>query len=109
MGVIRPPFYCSGITNVKFLYNTLSLLYNIVKFHYKRLQMTSSTADKYTTTEYGKQNMFGAEVAPWVDQDDNYEGYAPNAEKTNGRWAMIGIVALLGAYITTGQIIPGVF
>ena len=59
--------------------------------------MTSSTADKYTTTEYGKQNMFGAEVAPWVDENDNYEGYAVNAEKTNGRWAMIGIVALLGA------------
>ena len=36
--------------------------------------MTSSTADKYTTTEYGKQNMFGAEVAPWVDENDNYEG-----------------------------------
>ena len=71
--------------------------------------MTSSTADKYTTTEYGKQNMFGAEVAPLVDQDENYEGYPEIAEKTNGRWAMIGIVALLGAYITTGQIIPGVF
>ena len=61
--------------------------------------MTSSTADKYTTTEYGKQNMFGAEVAPWVDENDNYEGYAVNAEKTNGRWAMIGFVALLGAYL----------
>ena len=70
---------------------------------------SSSTTEKYTVTEYGKQNMFCAEVAPWVDQNDTYEGYAPNAEKTNGRWAMIGIVALLGAYITTGQIIPGVF
>ena len=59
--------------------------------------MTSSTADKYTTTEYGKQNMFGAEVAPWVDENDNYEGYAVNAEKTNGRWAMIGFIALIGA------------
>ena len=36
-------------------------------------------------------------------------GYAVNAEKTNGRWAMIGFVALIGAYVTTGQIIPGVF
>ena len=53
--------------------------------------------------------MFAAEAQPWIDQNDNYEGYAVNAEKTNGRWAMIGIVALLGAYITTGQIIPGVF
>ena len=70
--------------------------------------MTSSTS-KYTVTEYGKQNMFAAEAQPWIDQSDNYEGYAINAEKTNGRWAMIGFVALLGAYITTGQIIPGVF
>ena len=72
--------------------------------------MTStSTTEKYTVTEYGKQNMFGAEVAPWVDEKDNYEGYAANAEKTNGRWAMIGFVAMIGAYLFTGQVIPGVF
>ena len=71
--------------------------------------MSSSTAEKYTTTEYGKQNMFAAEAQPWIDQNDNYEGYAVNAEKANGRRAMIGFVALLGAYLTTGQIIPGVF
>ena len=71
--------------------------------------MTSSTANKYTTTEYGKQNMFAAEAQPWIDQNDNYEGYAKNAEKTNGRWAMIGIVSLLVSYTTTGQIIPGIF
>ena len=29
------------------------------------------------------------------------------AEKLNGRFAMLGIVALVGAYLTTGQIIPG--
>ena len=32
-----------------------------------------------------------------------------NAELTNGRLAMIGIVAALGAYVTTGNIIPGIF
>ena len=69
--------------------------------------MTSTTAQKYTTTEYGKQNMFAAEVEPQLVE--NYEGYAVNAEKTNGRWAMLGFVALVGAYLTTGQIIPGVF
>ena len=31
------------------------------------------------------------------------------AETLNGRFAMIGFVALLGAYVTTGQIIPGIF
>ncbi len=29
------------------------------------------------------------------------------AEQLNGRFAMIGFVALVGAYLTTGQIIPG--
>ena len=29
------------------------------------------------------------------------------AEMLNGRLAMLGIVAGLGAYLTTGQIIPG--
>ena len=31
------------------------------------------------------------------------------AEKLNGRLAMLGIVAGLGAYATTGNIIPGIF
>ena len=31
------------------------------------------------------------------------------AERTNGQLAMLGIIAALGAYVTTGQIIPGVF
>ena len=36
----------------------------------------------------------------------NYWEYA---EKLNGRLAMLGIIAAIGAYATTGQIIPGVF
>ena len=29
------------------------------------------------------------------------------AEKLNGRFALLGVIALIGAYATTGQIIPG--
>jgi len=29
------------------------------------------------------------------------------AEKLNGRLAMLGIIAGIGAYLTTGQLIPG--
>lgn len=29
------------------------------------------------------------------------------AETINGRFAMIGLIAAVGAYLTTGQIIPG--
>ena len=65
--------------------------------------MTSSTV----TTEYGKQNIFGRETQPQVIE--NYKGYIEEAELANGRWAMIGFVALIGAYLTTGQILPGIF
>ncbi len=34
---------------------------------------------------------------------------SPDAEKFNGWAAMIGFVAAVGAYISTGQIIPGFF
>tara|TARA_Y100001970_G_C13800498_1_gene634819 strand:+ start:116 stop:427 length:312 start_codon:yes stop_codon:yes gene_type:complete len=57
----------------------------------------------------GRQNMFPTETRPYVDASVSYDGYPQNAEKVNGRWAMIGFVALLGAYISTGQIIPGIF
>jgi|TARA_X000000368_G_scaffold74637_1_gene55074 hypothetical protein len=62
-----------------------------------------------TTESGGRQNIYSVEPTPYVDEKVSYEGYPQNAEKVNGRWAMIGFVALLGAYITTGQIIPGIF
>ena len=65
--------------------------------------MTSS----HIITEYGKQNIFAKETHPRLVE--NYTNHFEEAEKANGRWAMLGFVALLGAYITTGQIIPGVF
>tara|TARA_B100000212_G_scaffold305402_1_gene253376 strand:+ start:14093 stop:14284 length:192 start_codon:yes stop_codon:yes gene_type:complete len=34
---------------------------------------------------------------------------SPEAERFNGWAAMLGFVAALGAYVTTGQIIPGIF
>ena len=71
--------------------------------------MTTSTdtASSQVITEYGKQNIFGRETQPQLVE--NYTNYPEEAEKANGRWAMIGFVALLGAYITTGQVIPGIF
>ena len=38
-----------------------------------------------------------------------YIKYSENAERVNGQLAMIGFVAAVGAYIFTGQIIPGIF
>ena len=31
------------------------------------------------------------------------------AERLNGRLAMLGVIAAIGAYAVTGQLIPGVF
>ena len=59
-----------------------------------------------TVTESGgRQNIYSVEPKPYLDE--NYEGYGPNAEKLNGRLAMLGIIAGIGAYLTTGQLIPG--
>ena len=37
----------------------------------------------------------------------NIDPQKVTAEKLNGRFALLGVIALVGAYITTGQIIPG--
>jgi hypothetical protein len=67
------------------------------------------TKSGVTTESGGRQNMFPSETRPYIDETVSYDGYPQNAEKVNGRWAMVGFVALLGAYVTTGQIIPGIF
>jgi hypothetical protein len=66
--------------------------------------MTNSSAT-VTTEDGGRQNMFASE--PRVEVMDVDQSKA--AELANGRWAMIGFVAAIGAYVTTGQIIPGLF
>ena len=41
--------------------------------------------------------------------DTTFIDYPKDAERVNGRWAMLGLIALFGAYASTGQIIPGIF
>lgn len=36
-------------------------------------------------------------------------GFTEFSEKLNGRLAMIGVVAMIGAYLVSGQVIPGVW
>ena len=67
---------------------------------------TSNPTSKYTTTEYGKQNMFAAE-AP-MEYVENYKGYWKEAELTNGRLAMIGLFAMIHNYAIFGWVIPGI-
>ena len=70
---------------------------------------TSMANSQITTESGGRQNMFPTETLPYIDESVSYDSYPQNAEKVNGRWAMIGLVALIGAYVSTGQIIPGIF
>ena len=59
------------------------------------------TKSGVTTESGGRQNMFPSETRPYIDETVSYDGYPQNAEKVNGRWAMVGFVALIGAYTTT--------
>ena len=61
-----------------------------------------------TTNERGQQNIFAKE--PPMTFDEKYTvNHNERAEQLNGRFAMMGIIAALGAYAVTGQIIPGVW
>ena len=54
-----------------------------------------------TTESGGRQNAFPTEVQP--QYVENYEGSGRNAEKLNGRLAMLGLVAGVISYVTTGN------
>tara|TARA_B100000035_G_C20746394_1_gene441994 strand:+ start:141 stop:359 length:219 start_codon:yes stop_codon:yes gene_type:complete len=60
------------------------------------------------TEEGGRTNMFAREPQMYVDQTEaeryGYETHAERAEKQNGRWAMMGFVAAVISYATTGSI-----
>ena len=60
-----------------------------------------------TTNEHGQQNLFAKE--PPISIMDVTETHNEKAEKLNGRVAMLGVMAALGAYALTGQIIPGIW
>ena len=60
-------------------------------------------------TEYGKQNIFANETPPRLMNEKESDFIMEQAERLNGQAAMLGFVAALGAYVTTGQIIPGIF
>ena len=69
------------------------------------LYTTMTSSSHVVTEDGGRQNMYAKE--PQVEVMDVDQSKA--AELANGRWAMIGFVAAIGAYVTTGQIIPGLF
>ena len=61
------------------------------------------------TEDGGRMNLYAIE--PPIIMTDHPYGVPHNerAEKLNGRLAMLGVMAALGAYALTGQIIPGIW
>lgn len=66
-----------------------------------------------TTNDRGQQNMWAIEPAMYMTDEDRerygMESHAERAEKMNGRWAMMGIVAGAISYIATGKFFFGIF
>ena len=60
-----------------------------------------------TTNERGQQNIFAKE--PQVKVMEVSVTHNERAEQLNGRLAMLGVIAAIGAYCVSGQLIPGVF
>lgn len=62
--------------------------------------------------ERGRLNAYAIEPKMYIDpktMTENYETHNEKAEKLNGRAAMLGVIAALGAYAVTGQLIPGIW
>ena len=60
-----------------------------------------------TTEDGGRTNVYAKE--PQMKVMDVTVTHNEHAEMLNGRAAMIGIIAALGAYAVTGDIIPGLW
>jgi len=82
------------------------LLYSVVTIRNK-------TKMTVTKNEFGQMNMFAKEPTMWMSKEDieryGFEPYAEKAEKMNGRWAMLGIVAGALSYALTGKLFFGIF
>jgi hypothetical protein len=66
-----------------------------------------------TTDERGKQNLFAKEPEMYVSKTDAeryaLETHAEKAEKSNSRFAMLGVISGLISYAISGKLFFGVF
>ena len=61
-----------------------------------------------TTNELGQQNMWATEPTMYMSKEDldryGIETHAERAERLNGRTAMMGFIAAVVSYATTGSV-----
>jgi|TARA_Y100000994_G_C15501579_1_gene363709 hypothetical protein len=60
-----------------------------------------------TREDGGRLNLFAKEPKMYIDE--NSLPHNEKAERLNGRLAMLGVVAAIGSYVVTGQLIPGIY
>jgi hypothetical protein len=72
-----------------------------VTYHPEKFNLTTVTEDG------GRTNIYAIE--PPIEIMEVNETHNERAERLNGRLAMLGVIAAMGAYAITGQIIPGVW
>jgi hypothetical protein len=65
-----------------------------------------------TTNERGQMNMFAKEPSMYMTKEDleryGIEPYAERAERLNGRTAMLGFIAAIISYASTGKLFFGI-
>ena len=59
------------------------------------------------TEDGGRTNVYATE--PTMYLQENTMPHNEKAEKLNGRLAMLGVIAALGSYAVSGQVIPGIW
>ena len=72
-----------------------------VTYHPEKFNLTTVTEDG------GRTNIYAIE--PPIEIMEVNETHNERAERLNGRLAMLGVIAAMGAYAVTGQLIPGVW
>ncbi len=60
-----------------------------------------------TTEDGGRYNLYAKE--PQMKVMEVTVTHNERAEQLNGRLAMLGVIAAIGAYCVSGQLIPGIF
>ena len=70
-------------------------------YHPEKFNLTTVIEDGNRTNIYA--------IEPPIEIMEVNETHNERAERLNGRLAMLGVIAAMGAYAITGQLIPGVW
>ena len=77
------------------------LIFDSIKSVTNRNKMTVTTEDGGRTNIYAKE--------PQMKVQEISVTHNEKAEQLNGRLAMLGVIAAIGAYAVSGQLIPGLW